>query len=90
MNINVLESARDHFWEEPPPGATEFWSFRFKPPCNVGDELIFRFDRVPVAKAVVYLVQAPGQSACEATGKFRGGWKVFWLPETFVDLRWKK
>ena len=87
MNVNVNEHARPHFWEEPPQGSTEFWSFRFPPPCKVGDELIFRFDKKPVAKAVVAKIEKPGESACEATGRFRSGWKVFWEPHTFVDLR---
>lgn len=87
MNINVPESARDHFWEEPPAGAMEFWSFRFPPPCKVGDTLVLRFDGVPVARAVVHSIERPGQSQCEGTGRFRGGWKVFWLPDSFEDLR---
>lgn len=86
MNINVPESARDHFWNEPPEGSWEFWSFRFKPPCKVGDELIFRFDKRPVAKAVVAKIEPPGQTACEGTGRFRNGWKVFWTPESFEIL----
>lgn len=87
MNINVPEKARLHFWEEPTPGNTEFWSFRFPPPCKVGDPLLFRFDGEIVAKATVCLIQAPGESECESTGRFRDGWKVFWEPESFVDLR---
>lgn len=87
MNVNVPQWARGHFWEEPPKGSWEFWSFRFKPPCNIGDELIFKFDGVPVAKATVARVERPGQSSCEATGRFLNGWKVFWKPETFIDLR---
>jgi len=90
MNINVPESAREHFWEEPPPDNWEFWSFRFKPPCEVGDEIIFRFDKEPVAKAVVAKIEPPGKSACESTGRFSRGWKVFWTPETFIDLRGAK
>lgn len=87
MNINVPEFARSHFWHEPPAGSHEFWSFRFPPPCKVGDPLVFRFDGRPVARAVVHRIERPGQSECEATGRYRSGWKVYWLPETFVDLR---
>lgn len=87
MNINIPANAYGHFWEEPPPGSWEFWSFRFKPPCKEGEELIFRFDKHPVAKAIVARIEKPGQSACEGTGRFRSGWKVFWDPGTFVDLR---
>lgn len=87
MNINVPQFARAHFWEEPPSGSAEFWSFRFKPPCSVGDESIFRFDGVPVARATVHEIQKPGVSQCESTGKFRSGWKIVWLNESFEDLR---
>lgn len=87
MNINVPDFARDHFWEAPPPGTWEFWSFRFPPPCKLGEELIFRFDGIPVAKAVVARIEQPGKSACEKTGKFKKGWKVFWKPEDFIDIR---
>lgn len=85
MNINVPEFARDHFWEEPPPGHQEFWSFRFPPPCKVGDTLNFRFDGLIVAHATVERIEAPGQSKCAGTGRFERGWKVFWLPETFRE-----
>lgn len=87
MNINVPLTVRDHFWEEPPPDAWEFWSFRWPPPCKVGDELLFRFDKTIVARAVVARIEKPGQSVCEGTGRFRNGWKVFWTPESFQDLR---
>lgn len=87
MNINVPEWARGEFWEEPPAGSWEFWSFRFPPPCAVGDPLVFRFDGEPVARAVVAKIERPGESACEATGRFRSGFKVFWTPESFMDLR---
>jgi hypothetical protein len=86
MNINVPESARAEFWEEPPPGNWEFWSFRFKPPCKIGEQLIFRFDKKPVATAVVAKIEPPGKTECERTGRFRSGWKVFWEPQTFKKL----
>jgi len=87
MNINVPESARDHFWEEPPVGYYEFWAFRFKPPCEDDDELLFRFDGKVVARAFVSFIEPPGQSSCESTAKFKHRWKVFWAPESFEDLR---
>lgn len=87
MNINVPEWARDHFWEEPPPDSEEFWSFRFPPPCKEGDVLHFRFDKRLVATAIADRIERPGQSVCDATGRFGRGWKVFWRPDTFVDLR---
>ncbi len=87
MNINVPVQARDHFWEEPPEGHDEFWSFRFTPPCDVGDPLAFRFDGVIVATAIVQRIEPPGQRKCEGTGRFSGGWKVFWQPSSFIDRR---
>ncbi|MCL4501594.1 MAG: hypothetical protein M1438_07020 [Deltaproteobacteria bacterium] len=87
MNINVPSFAQAHFWEEPPEGHIEFWAFRFKPPCQMGDDLIFRFDGQPVAKARVAFIEGPGKSKCRGTGKFERHWKVFWRPETFKDLR---
>lgn len=87
MNINVPEHAREHFWDEPPPGSTEFWAFPFKPRCQVGDPLYFRFDSVAVAMATVCDVEPPGLSKCASTGKYRNRWKVFWDPESFLDLR---
>lgn len=87
MNINVPPQARDHFWEEPPPGSHEFWSFRFPPPCKVGDELVFRFDGVIVAKAICLRIEKPGRSVCDGTGRFGNGHKVYWAPESFCDCR---
>jgi len=89
LNVNVPESARDHFFEEPPEGSFEFWSFRFRPPCQVGDTLYFRFDGKVVATATVLSIEKPGKSVCEATGRFGRGWKVFWDPKSFRDCRKK-
>ena len=87
MNITVPDWAMEHFWEEPPEGSWEFWSFRFPPPCKIGDDLIFRHNKIPIARAMVAMIERPGQSSCERTGKFKAGWKVYWLPESFKDLR---
>lgn len=87
MNINIPAWARDHFWEEPPEDSQEFWGFRWPPPCKPGDPLIFRFDKVAVAEAVVDRIEKPGESRCDRTNGFERSWKVFWRPETFRDLR---
>jgi hypothetical protein len=87
MNINVPAWARDHFWEEPPLGHEEFWSFRFPPPCAAGDTLFFKFDGVTVASAVVSRVERPGLTKCAGTGRFGNGHKVYWHPSSFRDLR---
>jgi hypothetical protein len=89
MIINVPEGALKHFWEEPPAGHWEFWAFRFKPKCKVGDRIIFKFDGKPIAEAVVAKIERPGQSVCKSTGRFKNRWKVYWTPESFIDLRGK-
>lgn len=50
---------------------------------------MFKFDGVMVARAVVFKIVAPGQSKCDQTGRFNTTHNVFWLPESFVDLRGK-
>lgn len=87
MNINVPVQAIEHFWEEPPEGSWEFWSFRFPPPCKVGDILTFRYAGTRIATATCARIEKPGQSKCDGTGRFERGFKVFWTPESFVDLR---
>ena len=87
MKINVPDWAKDHFWEEPPPGANEFWGFRFKPKCQVGDKITFLMDGKPVAESIVAGIEKPGQSACDTTGRFKSLWKVFWKNEDFKDIR---
>lgn len=86
MNINVGPKSRGKFWDVPAdPGALEYMDFSFQPPCAVGDGLVFRFDGVAVARAVVERIgQVP------ATGTFgRDGWRVYWKVATFEDLRTK-
>lgn len=85
MNINVPDWAQREFWDEPPEGSWEFWSFRFPPPCKVGDPLVFRFNGVPVARAVCAAIEGPGVSKCDHSGRFLAGHKVFWRPESFVE-----
>ena len=87
MRINIPNWAIEHFWEEPPQGHMEFWAFRFPPKCKIGDTIEFLINHKVVAKAIVHIIEKPGQSFCESTGKFKNRWKVYWLPETFIDLR---
>jgi hypothetical protein len=86
MTVNIPPQAIDHFWEEPPQGSYEFWAFRFKPKCKIGDLIIFNFNKKVVATATVLSIQAPDQSECEQTGRFKSRWKVFWHPESFKKL----
>jgi hypothetical protein len=88
MNINVKPEARDHFWEAPPPDSMDFWSMgQWKPKCQIGDKIFFRFDGKVVATAIVYNITKPGQEKCDRTGNYANGWKVWWQNESFKDLR---
>jgi hypothetical protein len=87
LRINVPKSAQRHFWDEPPPNTTEFWAFRSRPDCKVGELIGFYFGEKKVAEAKVAIVEAAGFSQCEHSGRFKNHWKVFWLLETFKDLR---
>ena len=90
MEIHVPEWAREEFWDEPPEGCMEFWAFRFRPTCDIGDTLEFYFDKTKVAEAVVFDIEIPARSWCGDSGRFGARWKVFWLPESFRDLRAEK
>ena len=85
MNINVPVWAEAEFWDEPPPGAHEFWGFRFPPPCKVGDPLVFRMRGVVVARAVCCGIEPPGKTSCDHSGRFSTTYNVFWRPESFVE-----
>jgi len=87
MKVHVPKSEQEHFWDEPPAETMEFWAFRFMPKCGIGDLIEFFFDDKKVAEATVAMIEAPGLSHCDSTGRFRHRWKVFWRPETFKDLR---
>lgn len=87
MRINVPKFAQKDFWDEPPTGTVEFWAFRSRPDCKVGDLLEFYFGSRRVAEAKIAIIEAAGFSKCEHSGKYLNHWKVFWLPESFVDLR---
>lgn len=86
MRITVPRWAEEHFWDEPPEGSREFWAFRFPPRCRIGEKIEFFMRGKKVAEALVDEVEPPGQSKCDATGRFRDRWKVFWRPESFVEL----
>ena len=87
MNINVPPEAVDHFWVEPPEGSWEFWGFRFKPKCEVGDLITFHVNKEPVATAIVAKIEKPGQTSCSQTGRFKNCWRVYWRPESFRELQ---
>lgn len=86
LQIEVPKSTRSHFWEEPPVGNLEFWAYRH--PVNIlpGEKIVFTFDGAPIARAVCHHTEAPGQSKCENTGKYKNHHKVFWLPSSFMRI----
>ncbi len=87
MKITVDDSLIEHFWEEPPEGSWEFWAFRWPVKAKVGDPIFFVNNKKVIAKAVIALIEKPGESKCESTGKFENRWKVYWKPESFIDMR---
>lgn len=86
-NITIPPQAWEHFWHEPAPGSMEFWAYRFKPKCNPGDLINFRYNGKVIATATVHQIEPPGTDSCATTGNFKNRWKVYWKPETFKDLR---
>lgn len=89
MKITVTDAVIDHFWEEPPEDSWEFWAFRWPVKAKVGDDILFYHNNKLIAKAVIAAIEQPGKSQCERTGKFNNRWKVFWRPESFIDMRGK-
>jgi hypothetical protein len=85
--IEIPESARDHFWDEPPAHNYEFWAFRSRPQCLKGERIIFTMDKKPVAETICHHVEKPGTSKCELTGKFEKHWKVYWNPSDFKKYK---
>jgi len=90
MKITVDNSVLDHFWEEPPLGSWEFWAFRWPVKAKVGDPIFFYFNKQLIAKAVIALIEPPGKSECERTGKYNNRWKVFWTQESFEKVHTAK
>ncbi len=90
MNINIPPDSREWLFAEKDEDSCCLWSLgRFRPVADVGGELIFRFDRQPVAIAVVMAVYPPGQKDCISHHGIRSlrGWKVIWSQLQFVDIR---
>jgi hypothetical protein len=87
MLISVPSTALDHFWEELPEGNWEFWAFRWPVRAKKGDTIYFYQSKQLIATAVIAKIEKPGKSECERTGKYKNMWKVYWRPDSFVDLR---
>jgi len=88
MKITVPDFAIDHFFAEPPSDVVEeFWALRWPIKANAGDVIEFRHAGKLIARAKVSRVEAPGDSECSSTGRYRNRWKVFWKLSDFEDLR---
>lgn len=90
MNINIPPDSEGWLFADRGPRDTCLWSFGWPPPCEVGDDLVFRFGGRPVATAVVYAILPPGDpDTWSHHGRRRRlrGHKVVWLQSSFVDLR---
>lgn len=87
MKIKIPPFAQSHFWEEPRNGNMEFWAFKEKPNCSIGEKIEFYFGTKLVAEARVARVESPRLSECLTTGKFKEKWKVHWFNNSFKDLR---
>jgi GNAT superfamily N-acetyltransferase/RNA:NAD 2'-phosphotransferase (TPT1/KptA family) len=82
LYIEVPKSERNHFWEDK-RAKYEFWAFKNSPRALIGEQIIFTFDKKPVATAVVSHFEEPGKSKCDSTGRFEDRHKVFWDTKTF-------
>ena len=89
MNINIPPDSENWLFEPRGDDQACLWSFRWPPPSNVGDAIIFRFGGAVVARAIVYDILPPGERDTFAHhGKrFLTGHKVVWAQTTFEDLR---
>lgn len=86
MEINVPPEARERFLKESSERAVDFWPFRSRPCCQIGEELLFQFDGRPSARAVVSGIEPPGIALWDDSGKFINHWKVFWHQRTLRIL----
>jgi hypothetical protein len=92
MNINIPPDSRDWLFSAPPTNnyTGRLWSLgRFRPKCDEGDALYFRFDGKIVARAKVHYIASPGRfnGVCHNGKRELKGWKVCWLNSSFEDLR---
>ena len=88
LRVSVPPRSRAMFWRFAPKGNL-CWLFRNRPECAVGDEIIFRQNRRPVATAKVASIDKPGEWFGErGEGRRRGTswWKVHWDGASFESL----
>lgn|GEM_PF-6029042 len=90
MNITIYKESFD--WLFTPRGlrADGIWSFgRHPPPVEIGDDLIFRQDGKPLARAICRQIYKPGERDVMQHDGSRElkGWKVLWYQYDFEDFR---
>ncbi len=89
MNINIPPDSEEWLFSDPGDNDGGVWSFRWPPPCEIGHTIIFRFNKVPVARAIVHDILQPGDhdGPCHNGRRYLSGHKVVWLWKDFVDIR---
>ena len=91
MNINIPPDSEQWLFSDDTRDDSDvaLWSFRYPPPCEVGDPLYFRFDGAIVARATVLEIRPPGELDGPSHHGRRNltGHKVIWLWASFEDLR---
>lgn len=93
MNINIPPDSQQWLFQnhDRSEGSGAIWSFRWPPPCEIGDTLNFRFEGEIVATAIVDDIIPPG--VCDGFAhhgkRYLQGHKVVWMWETFRDVREK-
>lgn len=91
MNINIPPDSRAWLFGVPVDHCA-LWSLgRWRPKCEIGDPIHFRFDGQLVARARVDEICPPGTHDTISHHGLRDlrGWKVIWSQMSFEDLRGK-
>lgn len=81
MKIHVPLSDQKHFWDVL-GDRLSYWTFKSKPRCKIGSELVFMFNNRPVATARVSGIEPPGVPWQDGDDE----WKVYWFQKTFHAL----
>jgi hypothetical protein len=89
MNINIPPDSQQWLFALRGSDMACLWSFRWPPPCQLGDPLFFRFDGRIVARARVRQILPPGEhdTFCHNGRRYLTGHKVVWHQDDFEDLR---
>lgn len=83
MNVPVPANAMARLFAPSAPGVMDCWTLTFRPACEPGEVVRFRFGGRDVARAVI--VRA--EQRTRRDGSLRELWAIVWDPATFEDLR---